>query len=99
MRSMMRGCSASTMHEDAGRDALADGVVDDALLDEDAAVLPRDQHLDHLVAVGLGAVHARHVGHQAGGVGDRAISTMVLEPSTNSTSMRGFMFRRVASSR
>ena len=27
-----------------------------------------------------------------------AISTMVLEPSTNSTSMRGFMFRRLASS-
>ena len=28
-----------------------------------------------------------------------AISTMVLEPSTNSTSMRGFMFRCVASAR
>ena len=27
-----------------------------------------------------------------------AISTMVLEPSTNSTSIRGFMWRRVASS-
>ena len=29
----------------------------------------------------------------------QAISTMVLLPSTNSTSMRGFMFRRIASSR
>ena len=29
----------------------------------------------------------------------QAISTMVLDPSTNSTSMRGFMFRRWASSR
>ena len=32
----------------------------------------RDQHLGHVVAVGLGAVHARHVGHEAGGVGDGA---------------------------
>ena len=70
MRSMMRGCSASTMHEDAGRDALADGEVDDALLVEDAAVGLGDQHLDHLVAVGVGAVHAGHVGDEAGGVGD-----------------------------
>ena len=56
--------------EDAGRHALADRVVDDALAVQDAAVLARDQHLCQVVAVGARAVHARNVGNEAGGVGD-----------------------------
>ena len=56
--------------EDTGGDALADGEIDDALLVEDAAICLGDQHLDHLVAVGGRAVHARHVRHETGGVGD-----------------------------
>ena len=58
--------------EHARRHALADGEVDDALLVEDAAVGLGDQHLDHLVAVGLRPMHARNVRHEAGGVGDGA---------------------------
>ncbi len=68
---MMRGCVGLDDDEDARRHALADRVVDHALARQDAAILARHQHLHHVVAVGARPVHAGHVGHQAGGVGDR----------------------------
>ena len=56
--------------EHARRDALADGVVDDAAPRQHAAMAGRAEHLGELVAAGARPVHARPVRDEAGGVGE-----------------------------
>ena len=54
-----------------GRHTLADRIVDDTNARQHAAVLFRHEHLRQLVERCRWAMHARLVGHEPGGIGDR----------------------------
>ncbi len=85
-------------NEYAGRNAFADGIIDDAAFAENAAIRLRDKGLAQLVDAGARAVHPGNIRNKASCIGNGCHLDHGFEPSMNSTSRRTFMFRRSASS-
>ena len=99
MRSRSRGWRISATANTPGATPLRDGEVDHALARQQAAFVARAEHLVQRVERrGSGPCMPGMSGTRPVALASATISTIVFEPSTNSTSMRGFMLRRVASS-